>query len=114
MQPLNSIALIRKGTAFIRLPVQAFFPTPWGYVSPAGRASPFFRRCFMFRKLFCRRTLLRYLPFMIGFSLMTALFYGMSFALWGPDFHRTLSLCLLLLSVLLTVVLAINDTSEPR
>ena len=68
----------------------------------------------MFRKLFCRRTLLRYLPFMIGFSLMTALFYCMSFALWGPDFHRTLSLCLLLLSVLLTVVLALNETSEQR
>ena len=67
----------------------------------------------MFRKLFCRRTLLRYLPFMIGFSLMTALFYGMSFALWGPDFLRSPSLCLLL-SVLLTVVLVLNETSEQR
>lgn len=68
----------------------------------------------MFRKLFRHPALLRCLPLSIGLSMYAALFYGMSFALWGPDFHRTLSLCLLLLSVLLTVVLAINDTSEPR
>ena len=68
----------------------------------------------MFRKLFCRRTLLRYLPFMIGFSLMTALFYGMSFALWGPDSHRNLSLALMLLSALLTAVLALNDKPAQR
>ncbi|MFH6973154.1 hypothetical protein ACG2K1_02195 [Neisseria sp. 23W00296] len=68
----------------------------------------------MFRKLFRHPALLRCLPLSIGLSMYAALFYGMSFALWGPDSHRNLSLALMLLSALLTAVLALNDKPAQR
>lgn len=63
----------------------------------------------MFRKFATSVFIVRYFPVFAGISMGVSLFFGMSFALWGPDSDRTWSAVFMLLAIVLLSVLAIYD-----
>jgi hypothetical protein len=66
----------------------------------------------MFRKSVLNAAVVRYCPLLIGLSMGLSLFFGMSFALWGPESDRTASLSMMVLSAVLLLAFAACDTNE--
>ena len=66
----------------------------------------------MFRKSVLTAAIVRYCPMLIGLFMGLSLFFGMSFALWGPESDRTASLSLMVLSAVLLLAFATCDTNE--
>ena len=66
----------------------------------------------MFRKSVLNAAVVRYCPLLIGLSMGLSLFFGMSFALWGPASDRTASLSMMVLSAVLLLAFAACDANE--
>ena len=89
-----------------------FFLTLWGLRPHAGHIPFFFKETDMFCKSLLTAAIVRYCPMLIGLSMGLSLFFGMSFALWGPESDRTASLSMMVLSAVLLLAFAACDTNE--